>query len=148
VKYVAPPLVHLPKVNRLLDSPIVVFELLDSVGEKIDLSVKEGDRNIQIMIPNSPSKGLEEQFLQCKWFDQESSTFKSDGCSLASFNSFSASEQISDCTDCSVFVYDYAMCLCSHLSTFAIMYSDTATGLGHNPDLGIYTDYFAMDYWQ
>ena len=41
-----------------------------------------------------------------------------------------------------------AVCFCTHLAPVALLFEPTNETLGNIPKLGIYTDYYGINYWQ
>jgi len=72
--------------------------------------------------------------------DELSGTFKSDGCGMQIYDP-------ATCKGCSSTVTT-AVCFCSHLSTFALMFDETMDNLPGNTKLGMYTDFYGMDFWK
>lgn len=41
IKYIASPYLHKPKINKYIDSPVVVFELMDANTNRIDVNISK-----------------------------------------------------------------------------------------------------------
>ncbi|CDW83340.1 proprotein convertase subtilisin kexin type partial [Stylonychia lemnae] len=143
IKYIASPYIHKPQINKFIDSPVVVFEIMDANTKKIHVNITHKVQKlgfIQIQIPYTKMKNFDPQYLKCKYLNETSGKFQSDGCGIQIYDP-------STCKNCANSITT-AVCFCSHLSTFALMFDETLDSLGNHPKLGIYTDFYGMDFWQ
>lgn len=85
IKYNASPFIHKPEINRFIDSPLVVFEIMDANTKTLKFNVTQRLSRtglFQTKIPYRKMKNYDPQFLRCKWYDFLTQEFKVDGCSL------------------------------------------------------------------
>ena len=149
VKYIASPFIHKPDVHALIEAPVLLFEVYDVLGKQLKIDVGDTGSTglIQIKMPYSPIRNLDNQVLSCKWYDSSKGDWSSDGCGYMDFDLFSYTEQALECTDCTYIKREHATCFCTHLSMFTLMYSDPLNTTTTVPALGLYTDYYALGTW-
>jgi hypothetical protein len=106
--------------------------------------ILEETKPIQIREPYIKSEAFESELLKCMVWSEADNQFDNDGSC-----SFQLMEDMLPCDDCggNEIVSVVSNCKCTHMSVFSVVYSETSIGAGLGPTIGIYSDFFALNYW-
>lgn len=77
----------------------------------------------------------------------DDTTYKFVSDDTCSFNVIWAELPCISCDDGTGVNTTVSLCRCKHLSRFAIVYEQTIPSKGKGLQIGVYTDFFAMQYW-
>lgn len=113
------------ETDRMMDSPVVVFELMNAMGEVMQFNnTNRANKTglIELVFPYDDGKKLDLEGLQCMSMDDKTGKFSTNDCGIHIYDS----DQCLNCTGISE-TKKTAICYCSKLSgTFALIFDQGA----------------------
>ena len=117
----------------------------DTVGNHIKIDLLSSSAYISIKEIYNKTQAYPDEMLRCMaWNDTSHSFINDETCSA---KVISATVPCVSCDDNDPLVTIVSDCRCKHLSRFAIVYQQTVPSDGEGIKVGLYSDFFAMNYW-
>lgn len=145
VKWSANPFAFELDPGGYTETNVTTMSFYDANQDIIHVTLSLSD-SIEIRQPWNKTQSYNSELLGCMYWDDVNRTFVNDN-SCA----FSLIWDIIPCPTCDQgkeINTTVALCRCSHLSRFAVAYEQTNPMQGVGVQIGLYSDFFAMQYWR
>ncbi|CDW88139.1 neurohypophysial n-terminal domain containing protein [Stylonychia lemnae] len=143
LKYSANPLLFEEDPGGFVESNVTQLSFYDSSMNHINVVLND---YVLIKEPYRKTQGYENELMRCMSWNETKYKFESDdSCSVQLIKD---NIPCYSCEEEAPLNAQISLCRCKHLSTFAVVYQQTFPQTGRGVEQGIYSDFFAMQYWR